>query len=138
DRGRVVADLAAAGLKLGVENHPEKTPAELRARLGEPHELIGVTIDTGWFATQGYDAAKAIEELADVLMYVHLKDVREAGSHDTCRYGEGVVPLRRCVEALRRVGYANAVCVEHEPETFDPSEDVRVSKELLEGWMAAA
>src|SRR5690606_4917973 len=114
------AGLDAGGLVLGVENHPETDPAALRARLGEPHDRIGVTIDTGWFATQGYDAARAIEELADVLLYVHLKDVRAAGSHDTCRFGEGVVPLERCIEALRRIGYGGALCVEHEPETFDP------------------
>jgi len=26
--------------------------------------------------------------------------------------------------------------VEHEPETFDPTEDVRVMREQLEGWLA--
>lgn len=136
DRGRLLADLEAGGLVLGVENHPEKEPGELRARLGEPHERIGVTIDTGWFATQGYDAAVAIEELADVLLHLHLKDVLAAGSHDTCGFGLGVVPLERCVRAVERIGYRGAISVEHEPETFDPSEDVRASKELLERWLA--
>ena len=135
DRPRLIEGLEAAGLVLGVENHPEKDPDALRARLGAPHERIGVAVDTGWFGTQGYDAAVALEELADVLQYVHLKDVRAAGSHDTCRFGEGVVPLERCVRALERIGYRGAICIEHEPETFDPTEDVRASKRLLESWM---
>ena len=136
DRERLLAGLRAAGLRLGVENHPEKNPAELRARLGEPTELIGVTVDTGWFGTQGYDAADALTELADVLVYVHLKDVLAVGAHDTCRFGTGVVPLERCVAALRASGYTGGMCIEHEPESFDPTQDIAASKRLLESWMA--
>ena len=136
DRDFVTQTLRAAGLRLGIENHPEKTPEELREKIGDGAGIIGATVDTGWFATQGYDAAVALEELRDVLFYVHLKDVREVGAHDTCCYGEGVVPLRACVRVLDETGYRGAICVEHEPERFDPTEDVRVSRELLEGWMA--
>ena len=136
DRTFVMQTLRAAGLRLGIENHPEKTPEELRETIGDGDGMIGATVDTGWFGTQGYDAAAALGELRDVLFYVHLKDVREVGAHETCRYGEGVVPLRRCVEVLDEIGYRDAICVEHEPERFDPTEDVRASRELLEGWMA--
>jgi sugar phosphate isomerase/epimerase len=136
DRAYVMETLAAAGLRLGLENHPEKTPQELRERIGDGDGVLGAAVDTGWFGTQGYDAATALEELADVLFYVHLKDVREVGAHDTCRYGEGIVPLRACVRVLHEIGYRDAICVEHEPERFDPTEDVRASRELLEGWMA--
>jgi sugar phosphate isomerase/epimerase len=138
DRPFVIALLKATGLKLGIENHPEKTPQELREKIGDSQGVIGATVDTGWFGTQGYDAAKALEELADVLFYVHLKDVRAAGAHDTCRYGEGVVPIRECVQALGRIGYTGAICVEHEPELFDPTEDVRASLELLRTWLKEA
>ena len=135
DRARLISALEAGGLRLGVENHPEKSPAALRERLGEPNELIGVTVDTGWFGTQGYDAANAIEELADVLVYVHPKDVMAVGAHETCRFGAGIVPLQACVAALQDVGYAGALCVEHEPEGFDPTADVLASKRLLESWL---
>lgn len=136
DRAFVIGTLEASGLKLGLENHPEKTPQELRDKIGEGGGAIGATVDTGWFGTQGYDAAKALTELADVLVYVHLKDVREVGAHATCRFGDGVVPLRRCVETLAAIGYDGAISVEHEPESFDPSEEVRASREALEEWMA--
>lgn len=136
DRDYLLATLRATGLRLGVENHPEKTPAELRARLGEPDDLIGVTVDTGWFGTQGYDAAAALRELADVLFHVHLKDVLTEGMpHETCRFGAGVVPLQSCVEALRDIRYAGAISIEHEPEMFDPTEDVAASRTLLLSWM---
>ena len=67
---------------------------------------------------------------------MHLKDVKEAGKHETCAFGAGVVPLERCVSALKRTGYAGPLSIEHEPETSDPTEDVRASKALLERWLA--
>jgi L-ribulose-5-phosphate 3-epimerase len=137
DRDWLVAELRRNRLKLGLENHPEKTPADMLARIGDGGEgTIGATVDTGWFGTQGYDAARAIEELGPHVFHVHLKDVRHAGlPHETCAYGEGVVPLRECVEALRRVHYAGAISVEHEPDDIDPLPEIREARELLEGWL---
>jgi sugar phosphate isomerase/epimerase len=122
-------------LRVGLENHPEKTPAELLERTeGLPE--AGACVDTGWFATQGYDPARAIEELGDRVFHVHLKDVlREGEPHDTCRWGEGIVDVEACVDALRRIGYAGAISIEHEPEHEDPSEDIRAMREELEGWL---
>jgi len=65
--------------------------------------------------------------------HVHLKDVLAVGEpHDTCRWGEGIVPIDECVEALKRIGYGGAVVVEHEPEAFDPSDDLRAMRAELE------
>lgn len=138
ERAFVLETLKASGLKLGIENHPEKTPQELRDKIGDGEGVIGATVDTGWFGTQGYDAAKALEELADALFHVHLKDVRAVGAHDTCRYGEGVVPIRECVRTLHRIGYEGAISVEHEPELFDPTEDIRASLAMLRVWLEEA
>jgi L-ribulose-5-phosphate 3-epimerase len=120
------------GLRVAVENHPEKTPAELRARIGDQ----GATVDTGWFATQSYDPVRAIEELGDRILHVHLKDVLAVGEpHDTCRWGRGIVDVEGCVRALQRIGYTGAFSVEHEPEHEDPSEDCRAMREQLEEWL---
>jgi sugar phosphate isomerase/epimerase len=125
--------LRERGLRLAIENHPERTPAELLARAGD----AGACVDTGWFATQGYDPARAIEELGDRVVHVHLKDVlREGEPHDTCRWGNGIVDIEGCVRALHRIGYTGAISVEHEPETFDPSEDLRAMRLQLEEWLA--
>jgi L-ribulose-5-phosphate 3-epimerase len=121
------------GVRLAVENHPERTPRELLAKIERGGELFGTTVDTGWWATHGYDAAHAIEELGPHVWHVHLKDVLAVGEpHDTCRWGEGIVPIEECVEALKRIGYEGAVAVEHEPETFDPSDDLRAMRAELE------
>jgi sugar phosphate isomerase/epimerase len=124
--------LRERGLRLGVENHPEQTPDELLAKIGDN----GAAVDTGWFATQGYDPVRAIEELGDRIVHVHLKDVLHPGEpHDTCRWGRGVVDVEGCVRALQRIGYTGAISVEHEPEHEDPSEDCRAMREQLEGWL---
>ena len=126
-------------LRYGLENHPERTPDDMLDQIGlDARPRIGATIDTGWFGTQGYDAARAIEEFGDRVVHVHLKDVRHAGTpHETSGYGDGVVPLRECVEALRRLGYTGAISVEHEPESYDPRPEIRQARELLATWLAA-
>jgi sugar phosphate isomerase/epimerase len=133
----LVPVLREHGIHLAVENHPERTPAEVLAKIERGDGLLGATVDTGWWGTQGYDAAQAIVELGDHVWHVHLKDVLALDEpHETCRYGEGIVPVERCVDALRQVGYDGVVSVEHEPETWDPSEECRLMRESLEGWLA--
>jgi L-ribulose-5-phosphate 3-epimerase len=136
ERAAVVNLLREHGIVLGYENHPEKTPGKVLSKLGDGDEdVVGVALDTGWFGTQDYDAAKAVAELEGRLFHIHLKDVLAAGAHDTCRFGRGVVPVRSCVETLQRLGYTGPICVEHEPEHFDPTEDVIASREMLEAWL---
>lgn len=136
DRAFTVRTLKEYGLRFGVENHPEKNPAELLAQIGDGGDgPIGACVDTGWFGTQGYDAAAALEELRDVLVHVHLKDVLAAGAHETCGYGKGVVPIEACVRVLRRTGYAGGISVEHEPELYSPNDDCVEALALLKGWL---
>ncbi len=136
DRAFVANTLRQYAVKLGVENHPEKTPDVLLRKMGlGDADVIGAAVDTGWFGTQAYDAARAIGELRERLFLVHMKDVREVGTHHTCRYGEGIVPIRECVETLKRIGYSGVISVEHEPETFDPTEDVKASYAMLREWL---
>jgi L-ribulose-5-phosphate 3-epimerase len=136
DRQAVVSRLRHYGLRLGIENHPERTPDELLAKIGDGGDgTIGAAVDTGWFGTQGYDAAQAIEQLGETIFHVHLKDVLSAGAHDTCRYGEGVVPIEACVRALQSMEYAGAYAVEHEPEHFNPNQDCQAMLAMLRTWV---
>ncbi len=129
--------LKAHGLKFGYENHPEKTPAELLKKIaGTDEEVVGAAVDTGWFGTWGYDAAEAIRVVRDRLFYVHLKDVRRAGTHETCRYGTGCVPIEKCIKTLKAIKYLGGVSVEHEPDSYDPGEDCMGSRVMLERWLA--
>jgi len=128
--------LAQHDVRLAIENHPERSPAEILSKIAHGGDRFGATVDTGWWGTRGYDAPRAIEELGERVWHVHLKDVLALDEpHETCRFGEGIVPIEQCVRALQRSGYAGAIAVEHEPETFDPSDDLRAMRRQLEGWL---
>ena len=140
DRPAVAALMERHDLRFALENHPERTPGEVLERIGDAVDggRIGATVVTGWFATQGFDAALAIRELGARVLHVHFKDVAQAEPpHVTTPFGAGVVPLRRCVEALIEIGYDGAISIEDEPEDRDPRPDVRRARALLEEWIAA-
>jgi L-ribulose-5-phosphate 3-epimerase len=129
--------LRARGVQLAIENHPERTPAELLAKIEAGAGTMAATVDTGWWATQGYDPVRAIEELGERIAHVHLKDVLHEGEpHETCPWGDGIVDVEGCVRALRRLGYDGPLTIEHEPEDHDPSDELRGMRALLESWLA--
>jgi len=132
-----VSILRDHGVCLALENHPEKTPNEIKDKIPSGAEdVVGIALDTGWFATQGFAPGKAIRELRDHLITVHLKDIVAAGAHETCALGDGVANIPDCVAAIREIGFAGPIGIEHEPDTFDPTEDVKISKQRLAGWMS--
>jgi sugar phosphate isomerase/epimerase len=138
DREATIGILREHGVRLAIENHPaERTPADILAQIGDGGGgTVGTAVDTGWWGTQGYDASRAIEELSGHIFAVHLKDVLAAGAHDTCLYGRGVVPVERCVRTLRRLGYTGALGVEHEPFSYDPSDECAQMLRMVQGWLA--
>lgn len=136
NRRALVDVLRAHGLRLGVENHTEKTPAALLRKIAGGEEAIGVALDTGWFATQGYPPVQAIYELRESLLHVHLKDILAAGQHETCRYGQGRVPVEACVRQLQRVGYTGPISIEHEPTKDDPGADCQACLAMVQSWLS--
>lgn len=139
DRASAVAILKEYEVKLALENHPaEKNSADMLAKIGDGGAgYIGTAVDTGWYGTQGYDAAQAIRELSPYVFHVHLKDVLAPGGHVTCRYGLGCVPIEECVRTLKEIGYDGYYGVEHEPEDYDPTEDCIENLRMLREWLKA-
>lgn len=136
DRHSMVDILREYGLIFGLENHPEKNSSEVLAKIGNTADgLIGVCIDTGWFGTHGYDAARAIDELGNNLVHVHLKDVLAVGGHETCRFGLGCVPVEECVRNLQRIDYVGGISIEHEPEHYNPNQDCKASLFMVRNWL---
>ncbi len=136
DRASLIDILETYNVKLGIENHPEKTPEEVLEKIGDGGKgYIGTAVDTGWYGTQGYNAADAIAKLDGYLLHIHLKDVLAAGAHETCEFGKGVVPLEDCVNILQRIGYDGPMCVEHEPDMYDPTEESVASFKTLQAWL---
>lgn len=139
DRPGTIDLLEHHDVRLAVENHPQvPTPEAMGALIGDgAGGRIGTAVDTGWYATIERDPAEAILALGPHIMIVHLKDIKAAGAHDTCRFGAGIVPIEACVRALQEAGYTGPISVEHEPEDYDPTEECKESLEMLRQWLAS-
>lgn len=150
DRQGMVKILRRHGLVFALENHPEKSAEELLEKLGEGDEdVIGVTIDFGWFGTNRCDPLKALRKLGPRLKHVHLKDVTAKpeeptgfpmrdGGHGTCELGKGLIPVEEIINDLVKSQYRGAISIEHEPEDMDPGPDCQRSHEKVKGWIKAS
>jgi sugar phosphate isomerase/epimerase len=120
-----------SGVGFNIENHPEKTVAELLRPIGGGNEWLGVCVDTGWFGTQAVVVPEAITALGGLVRHTHIKDVRRAGGHATCRLGDGVVDIPAVLGALRKAGYAGWYSWEDEPEDRNPLDLARWTLDYL-------
>lgn len=136
DRDFLVQALQDYDLRLAIENHPEKTPDEMLLQIGDTAGgRIGTAVDTGWYATHGYNAAEAIIHLNEHLLHIHLKDIRAVGDHVNCGYGQGIVPLEDCVLTLRDISYSGDISVENHCFDHDPTDELRQALGMLRTWM---
>jgi L-ribulose-5-phosphate 3-epimerase len=132
-RAYVIERLHYYKLRLAIENHPERTPQEMLAQIGDgANGVIGTAIDTGWYATQGYDPAQAIYDLREHLLHIHLKDVLSPEhGHVNVGYGAGVVPIERCLEMLNTIGYSHDISVENHTTSYDPTEELKQALNIV-------
>ena len=125
------------GLRWAHENHPEKSPDQMLARIARgKYQKIGICLDTGWCGTQGLDALEAVKAVRPHLFIVHLKDVEAAGGHETCALGDGVVPVEKVVRYLVETNWDGVIGIEHEPFDRDPMPEVRASLTRLREWLS--
>lgn len=136
DKASVIAILKEYGCTLALENHPEKTPDEMRRKIAHGDGVLGTTVDTGWYATWGYDVPTAIRELKDVLWHIHVKDVLAGEDHVNVGYGKGIVPIEDCLQALRDIGYSGVISVENHPVDHDPTQELIDGLALVRRVMA--
>jgi len=108
-----------SGIRANYENHPEKSAAEVLAKIGGGSDMIGVTVDTGWFATHGADVAAVVKALGPLVRHLHVKDVK-ANTHQTCPLGTGAAALPQVIAHLKSTGYTGWYSWEDEPEDRNP------------------
>ncbi|HUV39538.1 MAG TPA: sugar phosphate isomerase/epimerase family protein [Planctomycetota bacterium] len=152
-----VADHALKlGVKLGLENHG-RCFATFRQCVQVIREVknpaYGAVPDIGNFLVVDDDPVIACRELAKYAIHVHAKDFlyrppepemtegrwfRSKDGHQMqgAVVGEGDVPVKECLQALKNRGYDGYLAVEHEsPE--DPVEGLRRSRAFLEETLAS-
>jgi len=134
---QVVELLQQNGLRLAIVNRMEKTAFAMHARVGGGVPgVVGITLDTGALAACGYAPEKAIEELADIVLYVCLRDVRSHGLlQQPCRFGQGMVNLPQCIAALHRVQYFGGIAVSEPSLLTGPGADLKASLDMLKAWL---
>lgn len=121
DFASVKALVKGSGVAYNIENHPEKTPAELLARIEGGSEKVGVALDTGWAGSSGdVDALAFLDALGPLVRHVHLKDVAAKGGHHTVELGTGIVGIEAVMKRLKAQGYRGDLSWEDEPEDRNP------------------
>jgi len=124
------------GLVIGYENHPEKSPDEILAKLAGLEDVIKVTLDTGNLTSKGGDARLAAEKLLPLIVHLHLKDVKAVGGHDTLALGKGVARVKDALEYVVAHGYGGWASIEHEPFDRNPDPEVAESLRSVRLWLA--
>ena len=84
---RIDEHCTRGGLTFGIHNHffpgkkfPDESPDEVLAALKGRSKTMGAALDTGQFASCGYDTVAAVRKLAPYLRKVHLKDIEAPGA----------------------------------------------------------
>jgi fatty-acyl-CoA synthase len=118
------------GVAVALETHDAFSSARRVAEVlaDVPSSAIGALWDSHHPYRMGEPAEEVIELLGKRIVHVHVKDVRRTGSDGSdwqlVLLGEGEVPVRQQLEALRRAGYAGYVSLEWEkkwhPELAEP------------------
>lgn len=113
-------------MKLGIHNHGgghwlgnEETMSWV---LGKTSKRIGLCLDTAWAIDARQDPVKWIEKFADQLYNVHFKDFTYLNSRqpNDVAVGTGLLDLEKCIETLKKIGYAGISVLECEGDPKDP------------------
>ena len=94
------------------------------------HDNYGLLVDVGNFICVDEDPRLAVSRLAPYAIHVHAKDfdvgpTKEGNRKNSSRgcnfwcgtaIGDGVIPVKKCLEILKRAGYDGYVSVEYEGE----------------------
>lgn len=149
---RLIAATESTGVRFGIENHGNTTndPQFLSPLLaGVGSDRLGLTLDTGNFYWFGHPLAKVyefVEQYASRVFHTHCKSIRypaedrekqrPMGSRYAelcCPITDGDIDYARVVGILKKVGYANDMCVENESlRKYKPDEVADVLKKEVQ------
>jgi sugar phosphate isomerase/epimerase len=132
-----------AGIKVLLETHFDFCSVETLAPIFQrvPSPAVGLLWDTVHTHRVGDRTARVFELLGSRILHCHIKDARtdESGKRELVLLGEGDVPVKEQLLALREHGYAGWVIFEWEkkwrPEIAEPEvafpHYIRLMKEYL-------
>jgi sugar phosphate isomerase/epimerase len=139
--GRIDERCTREGLTFGIHNHffpgkkfPYESPEDVLAALRGRSRTMGATLDTGQFASCGYDPVDAVRKLGPHLKMVHLKDIEAPKAEVNVLLGTGIAKIAGVVAELIRIGYDGLVAIEYEkdgPVEEDLRREVEYARKLI-------
>ena len=139
-----------AGISMSIENFPGlDSPFVISSDVLEAiREVPGLklTYDNGNVLLGGEDPAVSFTRCADHAVHAHFKDwtldqtgkAREAldgRRYESALIGEGIVPHRSCLAAMKQAGYKGYINIEYEGNKYPPDEATRRAAEYLRKLM---
>jgi len=140
-----VPDAERLGVSVGLETHDSLSSAAAVAEAlrAVPSRAVGVVWDVLHTHRMGESPEAVVRLVGDRVVDVHAKDARrraDGDGWDLVLLGEGEVPVRGCLAALREVGYRGWVVAEWEkkwhPEIEDPEVALPQHARVLRPWIA--
>jgi len=129
-------------IRFALHNHgPEDklwpSPLDVLKAVKGMDPRIGCCIDVGHTVRAGTDVVQAIHAAGPRLFNVHMKDLTNFQSKDSqVPVGEGIMPVKRILEALIAIKYKGFVDLEYEIHPDDPMPGVISSFAYMRGVLA--
>jgi len=137
-----------AGIFMSIENFPgADSPFVISSDVLEAiREVPGLklTYDNGNILLGGEDPAVSFKRCAEHVVHAHFKDwalvepdkgseALDGRRYESALIGEGIVPHRSCLEAMKKTGYKGYINIEYEADKYPPDEATRRAAGYLNG-----
>jgi len=129
-------------IRFAIHNHgPEDkiwhSPLDVLKAVKGMDPRMGCCIDVGHTVRAGTDVVQAIREAGARLFNVHMKDLANFQSKESqVAVGEGLMPVKKVLEALGAIKYKGFVDLEYEIHADDPMPGVIESFAYMRGVLA--
>jgi inosose dehydratase len=129
-------------IKVAIHNHGPgdkvyPVPATIIEKIKDLDKRIGLCNDVGHTFKAGVDPVASIEQFADRLLDIHMKDETRADAQaDTMEVGRGIMNIPQIIRALVKINYSGIVSFEYEKLENDPLPGLAESVGYVRGVMA--
>jgi inosose dehydratase len=129
-------------IKVAIHNHGPgdkvyPVPESAYEKIKDLDKRIGLCNDIGHTIRAGVDPSRSIEQYADRLYDIHIKDVSAANARGgAIEVGRGVIDIPQVLRTLIKIDYAGIVSFEYEKDENDPLPGLAESVGYVRGVLA--